>query len=428
MNILILNTFETKGGAAVAGKRLTVALQKQGIQVSLLVMEKKTSDTFVSAIGTSVFRKLLTKWAFLSERLQIFLTNRFHRENLFSVSTGSSGACILHHPLVKKADIIHLHWINQGFLSLQDIHALIDLGKPIVWTMHDMWPCTGICHHARDCSRYLENCGNCMFLHTPSVKDLSYRVFQKKKQYLSNSDLWFVTCSRWLRLLAEKSAIKSGNHFYNIPNPIDTDFFCPGNQKTARQLLKLPENKKLILFGASIASDKRKGVDYLIEATYLLSDLKDEVELIFCGQVKGELSATFGLKAHALGYVSDPEMVVKMYQAADCFVIPSLEENLPNMIMEAMACGIPCVGFNTGGIPEMIKHQETGYVAQYKSAEDLASGIRSLLEKCDDLSFKKNIRTFVLENYSESIIAKRYIQLYTNALKSKNSGTIKKAE
>lgn len=420
MKVLIINTFETKGGAAVAGKRLSLALRKTGIDVTLLVNEKRTSDTFVVSSEKSKIKKYISLFYFVIERLQIFIINKFKKQNLFAVSTASTGFDISRSKLVSQADIIHLHWINQGFLSLKSIEKLIATGKPIVWTMHDMWPVTGICHHSRECERYSNDCGNCIFLNHPSKKDLSYRVFKKKKEIVKGAGIQFVACSEWLQRRSEISNLIEGNMITNIPNPIDTERFLPGDKIAARTALNLPLNKKILLFGALIASDKRKGIDYLIEVTHLLKDLKEEVELVFCGEIKEKLSSTFGLKSHSLGYVSNPELIVKMYQAADCFVIPSLEENLPNMIMEAMSCGIPCVGFKTGGIPEMIQHKKTGYISEYKSAEDFANGIRYVLENSEEMQFNKTTRAFVISNYSEESVSNRYIKIYNKLITKDN--------
>ncbi|MCK9311068.1 MAG: glycosyltransferase family 4 protein [Bacteroidales bacterium] len=415
MKVLLINTFETKGGAAVACKRLARALQKQGADVSILVCEKKTTDSFVYGVIKSNLDKLHLRFTFLEERFHIFFVNRFHRKNLFAVSTALKGFDIVNHPLVKEADVIHLNWINQGFLSIHGIDQLLKLGKPVVWTMHDMWPITGICHHSRECNHYMDDCGFCMLLQKPSKKDLSYHILKRKKKCFQGAGIHFVACSQWLRKRAEISSLSIGNTITNIPNPIDTELFSPGDKDDARIALNLPKDKKLLLFGALIASDKRKGIDYLVEATHLLADLSENVELVFCGEIKEKIASVFGLKAHALGYISDPDLIVKMYQSADCFVMPSLEENLPNMIMEAMACGIPCVGFNVGGISEMIRHKQTGYVSVNKSAEDFAAGIRYVLERSDDADFKKSNRDFILSHYSESAVANRYMKLYLEA-------------
>lgn len=416
MKVLLINTFESRGGAAVACKRLANALNKQGIEVNMLVLKKTSNDEMVTGVVNGKFKELLSKMTFLFERVQIYLINRFSKINLFAVSTAGFGISIHNHELVKKADIIHFHWINQGFLSIGEIGKIISTGKPVFWTMHDMWPVTGICHHSRECDNYLKNCGSCIFLQKPGLNDISKKTFDRKKAIICDKNINFVACSNWLKERAIISSVNKGNTFNNIPNPINSEIFCPGDMIEARKAFNLPLNKRLLLFGALIASDKRKGIDYLVEATRLLADCKDDVELVFCGEVKEEFSSRFGLKSHALGYVSDPKMIVKMYQACDCFVIPSLEENLPNMIMEAMACGKPCVAFRTGGIPEMIKHLETGYIAEYKSAEDLSKGIRFALSIAGNQNTTDANRNFVLENFSEKAVAEKYITLYNKAL------------
>ena len=180
MKVLLVNTSENRGGAAVACKRLMISLKKQGISVKMLVRDKQTTSPDVISIGESECQERMNRLRFVHERLVIWLNNFFSRKNLFSVSIANTGMDITRLKEVKEADIIHLHWINQGMLSLKDIHKLIVLGKPMVWTMHDMWPCTGICHHARECSHYTRDCGNCFFLKLSGNKDLSYRVFQKK--------------------------------------------------------------------------------------------------------------------------------------------------------------------------------------------------------------------------------------------------------
>ena len=182
MRVLFLNTSETKGGAAIAAKRLMDTLRKDGIDVSMIVRDKATDDPAIIKIGSS---GLLNKVRFLGERLGIFIYNGFNRKNLFAVSQANTGVNISRYSEVKCADIIHLHWINQGFLSLRDIHRLIAMGKPIVWTMHDMWPCTGICHHARDCVSFTSQCGTCFFLQSKKADDLSTAVFKKNSSGFS---------------------------------------------------------------------------------------------------------------------------------------------------------------------------------------------------------------------------------------------------
>ena len=215
---------------------------------------------------------------------------------------------------------------------------------------------------------------------------------------------------------AQVSRLFEGKSVINIPNAINTNLFKPQNKEEARAKCMLPQNKKLILFGSVKITDKRKGAEYLIEACKLLAEKhpewKESLGVVVFGNQSQQLQEQIPFHVYPLPYIKNEHEVVNIYNAVDLFVIPSLEENLPNMIMEAMACGVPCVGFNIGGIPEMIDHLHNGYVARYKSSEDFANGIHWILTdpEYDELSAQACRK--VLGNYSESIIAKKYTDLY----------------
>lgn len=397
MKVVILNTSERTGGAAVAAGRLVKALTRARIQVNKFVRK----DTW------------LNRFRFYWERLIIFFCNHLSRKSLFAVSIANVGTDVSDHPSVKATDIIHLHWINQGFLSLSDIRKLIALGKPIVWTMHDMWPCTGICHHARDCGKFQTECEACFFLNSQG-KDISTTVFNKKLSLYKDANITFVGCSQWLAGRARESFLLRNKEVLSIPNPIDVKIYHPMEQHVARQLLGLPFHKKLLLFGALNVTDKRKGIDYLIEALGKIEH--EDIELVVFGQVKEDIRTLFPVPIHSMGYLSDESKIVALYNAVDLFITSSLEENLPNTIMESMACGTPCVGFKIGGIPEMIDHRLNGYVAEYKNAEDLAVGIQWILESTDKNNISDACVKKVKDNYSEEVVAKQYIELYKSII------------
>lgn len=419
MKILLLNTSSRTGGAAVAANRLRKALQKNGMDVSMLVRDREIADASISSVGTTWWKRKMNLFRFYCERLVIFLCNHFDRKELFRVSIANTGTDISNHPLVRQADIIHLHWVNQGFLSLSDLQKLFRLGKPIVWTMHDMWPCTGICHHARDCSAYQQQCQACFYLHSSRHTDLSTQVFLQKKRAYQPVRMTFVGCSRWLTERAAQSALLKDKEVINIPNPLDLSLFTPKDVSDSRKLLHLPADKHLILFGALNVTDPRKGVDYLIKALTLLS--RDDIELVVFGQVKREIKDLVPVPIHSLGYLSDDNQIVALYNAVDLFVTSSLDENLPNTIMEAMACGTPCVGFQTGGIPEMIDHLQNGYVARYKDAEDLAQGIIWVLDHPHPQQLSEACVEKVKTHYSEEVIARKYIDLYRTLMDKRKS-------
>jgi hypothetical protein len=283
--------------------------------------------------------------------------------------------------------------------------------------MHDMWPCTGICHYSGGCTHYEEECHHCPFIHNGSrKKDLSHRIFLKKQKLYEGRHINFVACSHWLEERARKSALFSGHAITSIPNPINTNLFKPHNKKAAREKCRLPQDSKLVLFGSVKIMDTRKGVEYMIKACKLLAEkhpeLKDQLGVVAFGNQSQQLQNMLPFKVYPLDFVSNEHQLVDIYNAVDLFVTSSLEENLPNTIMEAMSCGIPCVGFNVGGIPEMIDHLHNGYVAQYKSAEDFANGIYWILTEPEYTTLSEQACRKAVSNYSESAIAKRYIDVY----------------
>jgi glycosyltransferase involved in cell wall biosynthesis len=413
MRVLIVNTSERIGGAAIAAGRLVEALKNNGIKAKMLVREKQTDRLSVIGLNKNWWKV----WQFIWERILIWKENRFKKHNLFAVDIANTGTDITVLPEFLDADIIHLHWINQGMLSLNDIRKILLSGKPVVWTMHDMWPCTGICHHARECDKYHQECHHCPYIYKGGgKKDLSNQVFKKKKEIYQSAPVTFVTCSRWLKERAGQSALLNGHTIVDIPNPISTGLFKPQNSLAARNKMELPTDKKLILFGSVKVTDKRKGIDYFVESCKLLAEmhpeLKEELGVVVYGKNSEQLKPLIPFQVYALDYISNEKDLVNIYNAVDLYVTPSLEENLPTTIMEAMACGVPCVGFNVGGIPEMIDHLHNGYVAEYKSAEDLANGIIWTLSESEYQSLSEEACRKAVSNYSESIVAKKYIDIY----------------
>ena len=413
MRVLIINTSERMGGAAIAAHRLMDALRNNGIQAKMLVRDKQTDRVTVIGLKKSLWQI----WRFVWERILIWKANHFKKHNLFAVDIANTGTDITVLPEFKQAEIIHLHWINQGMLSLKDLRKILLSGKPVIWTMHDMWPCTGICHHARECDKYHQECQCCPYIYKGGgKKDISYQVFKTKQELYKLAPITFITCSQWLKERASQSALLTNHSVINIPNPINTGLFKPRNKQEARERRALPTAKKLILFGSAKITDKRKGIDYFIESCKILAEKYPEVVkewgVVVYGKESEQLKPLVPFEVYPLNYISSEKELVDVYNAVDLFVTPSLEENLPNTIMEAMACGIPCVGFNVGGIPEMIDHLHNGYVADYKSAEDFANGIHWALSEGEYPSLSEAACRKVVTSYSESAIAKKYIEVY----------------
>jgi glycosyltransferase involved in cell wall biosynthesis len=331
-----------------------------------------------------------------------FLRYEKNKEIRFLFNPGVFGSDISKHPLIQKADIVHMHWVNFGFLSLSDITSLTRLNKPVFWTLHDMWAFTGGCHHSGTCEHFQQSCGNCKFLKNPNPNDLSHRLWDAKKNGFAEKNLHIITCSDWLGGRAKQSSILGGHSIKTIPNAIDTEFFSPNAAG-----LGLDPNKKYVLFVAMRVNAPAKGFHLLKEALAYLDP--KTTELLIVG---GELTEELPLKSHSFGQVSDPAKMRDIYAAADVFVTPSLEENLPNTIMEAMACGTACVGFHVGGIPEMIEHHITGYVAQAFDPADLAKGINWCL--ASEIAGTKS-RERALQLYDQKTVAQQHLAYYAQA-------------
>jgi len=412
MRVLIVNTSERTGGAAVAANRLMDALNNNGVKAKMLVRDKQSDALTVVPLPKS--------WKlhghFLWERFCVWLHLRLRRQHLFDIDIANAGTDITRLREFKEADVIHLHWINQGMLSLQDIRKILRSGKRVVWTMHDIWPATAICHLTLDCRKFETGCQQCRLLPGASHNDLSAKVWKQKQRMLEGQQITFVACSQWLAGEAQRSALLQGQRITSIPNPIDTRIYRPLDQQEARRELGLPTDQHLILFVSQRATNPYKGMQYLTEACHLLvsqyPEMRGNTAIVVLGGHAEEVTDPLPFKSYPLGYVNDEQRIVKIYNAADVFVLPSLSENLPNTIMEAMACGIPCVGFHVGGIPEEIDHQENGYVATYRDAVDLAKGIRWALDEAPKEEVRKACLRKVAHNYSQQSVAQRYIEIY----------------
>lgn len=386
----------------------------------MLVGKSSAAEPAVSGLDQRFAGKELFWMRFIGERL-FFLGYEKDPGVRYSFSPAVTGSDIAGDRMVEEADIIHLHWINFGFLSVRSLRQLFELGKPVVWTLHDMWAFTGGCHYSGECRRFTVSCGNCIFLKTPAEHDLSYRrLLLKKRLWDPASKLVAVACSRWLEQEAQSSSLLQPFRVTNIPNPIDTGVFKPSDREKACSSLGLPAGRTYFLFAAAKVSSHLKGFAFLKEALSLLAEemraAEDRPELLVIGGGSPELLEDIPLKAHFLGYISGDENLVNVYGASSLYVTPSVEDNLPNTVMEALACGVPVVGFRTGGIPEMIDHQKNGFVADYKSPRSLADGIRWVMENNTRGALSRAARNKVLEEYDEKVIAGRYRELYKSML------------
>lgn len=419
MKVLLVSTNDKEGGAAIACMRIFKALRKYGADdVSMLVRKKETDEAGVYTVNTNFFRKGVNFLSFCMERLQILFLLKFRKKYLYQVSIDNFGSYrLVDNPLVKEADVINFHWTSQAMLSINQLQKLLDMGKHIVFTMHDMHYFTGICHYARSCTRYLMGCGNCYFLgKSKGENDFSRRCFERKLAISNRQTITFVGCSNWLTELAKKSKVFKNMRVVNIPNPIDTNLYrCSIDKDSAREQFGVT-GKYVVLFGAYSVKDRRKGFHYLQKAlTYIhekYPGYDDVIELLTFGKGDSLTLQKLPYRCKSVGYVADEKTLVSLYSASDVFVSPSLEDNLPNTVMEALSCSVPCVSFDVGGLPQLIDHKRNGYLAKYRDHEDLANGIMEILQAVDRNVLRHAARKKVEENFSETVIAMQYSNIF----------------
>jgi len=419
MKILHINKSDKVGGASVAAMRLVKAQRAIGLDSQILVQEAQTDFEFVHQTSHTQFKKKLNFLRLALEKLY-YWPHELSPEKRFVYSMANTGENIHNHPLVKEADIIHLHWFNQGFLSLKSLRKLAR-NKIIVWTLHDMWAFTGGCHYSESCEKYMDECTNCLFIKGTKVKDKSNTIFYRKKQVFENGKWHFITPSFWLKNLADQSSLIRQFKVENLPNAIDLDIFRPMDKKKARNELNLPLNKKIILFGAMNVNDSRKGMSYFIKALeYLQSqNIENQIALAIFGKSNAEILKKLPFTTYHLGMIENELKMATIYQAVDTFVIPSLEDNLPNTVVESHASGLPVVAFDNSGLSEMIHHEEDGYLAHYLSSEDLAVGIRWVLFEADYSNLAKNARINAEINYEQKDVANKHLHYYEEILAGK---------
>lgn len=413
IQVTLINAADTGGGAAVACTRLLKALTGK-INVQMLVQYKKSKTPQIISVLKTKFDFLRARLNFLYERLPFIAFYEKNKQVRFAFSTANVGTNISKNNIIKKAEVLHIHWINSGFLSIKNLNQLFNLKKPIVFTLHDMWAFTGGCHYAGNCTNFTENCGNCKFIRNPAINDISKKGWLLKQNlYQQNNKIVFVACSNWMAQMAKQSSLLAGARIVTIPNPIDTLVYKPLQKNKVKEKWGLNADAKVVLFGAANINDKRKGIVYLIDALQILKDKfpSHKLQIVLFGKNNLLDVSQLPFPTKNLSIITAEQDLVEIYNLADVFVLPSLEDNLPNMVMEAMACGIPVVAFNQGGIPEMIDHKQNGYVAQYQSGNDFANGINWILNM-DSEMLRNNARKKVLDNYSETLVAEKYIQVY----------------
>lgn len=414
MKVLLLNTNDSGGGAAIGAVRLTNALNKAGIDATLGIVNKKSNNPYCIDL---MKKHIFFKRAFFAVLEKLF----------FSLSKTSNS--ILHSLNwyskidIKKInnsdyDIVHLHWINSNMISIRDIAKIT---KPIVWTMHDSWVCCAAEHHPNILENDVRYTQGYTYANKPkSTKglDICRWVYKRKEKYFANMNkLQFIAPSNWECSILKNSKLFSDNKCTVIHNLIDKNVFKPlDNVDEIKRKIGLSLDKKIIGFGAAYDVDNPrslKGGRYLLEALKKLPNPNEYQFLVF-GPADKKFARNLGIKAFYMGYISNPIVMAELYNVCDVFVCPSIIENLPYTCLESICCGTPVAAFNTGGIPDVVEHRYNGYLAKSFDIEDLAEGILYVLENKTSLS--QNALCKAAKDFDWQILIKKHIEVYENVL------------
>jgi glycosyltransferase involved in cell wall biosynthesis len=414
MKIVLLNSYDRKGGAARAAFHLHQGLNHHGVDSRMVVQYKSSDDPKVHGPSGQA-AEIVAKIRLRLDRLPLLAYPAWQPSD-WSVQWFWNNVVERVHDL--KPDLVHIHWTGEGFLP---ISSLSKFNCPLVWSMYDMWALTGGCHYDQECGRWQTNCGLCPQLGSHKENDLSRRSWEAKQSAWKNLPVTIVTASHWLSRCFQKSPIFKNKTFKVIPHGMDKNVFCHISKKEARRFLKLPEEGCLIVFGAA-SKDRRKGFEYLPSALRILSERGwgSKAKIGIFGGTAREKGLMEGIETYFLGRINGDKALSSVYAAADVMVVPSTQDNMPLTIIEAMACGTPCVAFNIGGMPDLIDHKINGYLADPFQSDDLAKGIEWVLE--DDqrrLSLCEHAYKKMSENFTSEIEVHKYVQLYEEILGQK---------
>lgn len=413
MRVLMLNTFDVEGGAARAAYNLHKALRGQRIDSQMLVQTRTSGDASVYERDTRLAKALGIFRPYL-DMLPLLLYRKRHQAH-WSVEWFPTR--INRQIRALNPDIIHLHWICRGFIH---VPAPASFQKPVVWTLHDSWPFTGGCHIPDNCTGYRVKCGCCPQLGSGYSWDLSRWIWRRKRGFWKDINLTLVAPSRWLADCAQSSSLLRQRRIEVIHNGIDLNQYRPVEKQEARKIMHLPQERKLVLFSAMNATyDRNKGFRYLETALRNLAadGWHDRMELMVVGQSVPSVPVDAGVPTRFLGVLKDETSMRLVYSAADVTVMASAQENLPNSVMESLACGTPVVAFNVGGVSHLIEHQENGFLAKPFSIEEMSVGISFVLSdenRWRRLSARAGRK---IENeFGIHRVAQQYVTLYKRLL------------
>ncbi|MDB4324991.1 glycosyltransferase [Flavobacteriaceae bacterium] len=409
MKIIHLNYNDSIGGAAKASSRIHKELLTFGIDSKFLTIDKYTQDIAVYA-PINWLEKSMCIIIRKFNKLFLFLFYRNRKNAKFSVNLISIFSRLSINSMIKDSDLLNLYWVEDSLINFQ---ILKKIKKPIIWRLSDLAPMTGGCHFSNGCNKYVIACGKCPILDSNQKYDLAFLQFYLKKKIIDELDITIVAPSSWIAAEAAKSFLFKNKKIKTIYTGVDTNIFFPYDKINARKHFNLDSSKKILLFGAmSAVSDPRKGYNLLINSLNKLNFKDEEIELIIFGS-KNLPALNKSFKIHMLGNISDEYELRLAYNCADLFLCPSREDNLPNTVLEAMACSVPVIAFDIGGLGDAVRHKKNGYLANKYDCFDFANGIKWGLDELNNSGeLKTNAINLIKSEFNIKKQTSKFIKLF----------------
>lgn len=417
MKVVHISTWDVSGGAARAAYRLHRGLQMLGHDSSMMVANRTVQDSDVIEFAAPNswgmrLRRLIRRHS-IDHGFAPYRMRRPPGSEYFSDDRTPYDAGVVEQ--IPLCDVVNLHWIA-GFIDYQTFFSTFPRSTPLVWTLHDMNPMTGGCHYDDQCGKYKRSCGACPQLRSTDDKDLSHKIWMRKEEAFrsrGSGNLHLVVPCRWLESEVKQSPLLSRFSVSVIPYGIDLQEFAPRDRRAARDVLGIPQQSHVVLFVSDHINNRRKGAALMIQA---LSGIQADLDLLMVSVGRGRAPFQDHLPSMHLGQV-DTRWLSLVYSAADVFVLPSTQDNLPNTVLESMACGTPVVAFEVGGIPDMVTHEQTGLlVAPFDPAGLKDAVVRMLKHREMREEMSGRCRRRALEEYSSERQAQRYAELYKSFL------------
>ncbi len=396
LNVLHISESDAAGGAGRAAYKLHRGLNGLGHESRMLVGRKVTQDDDIRPLKRNLVWRALDRAS--GELLDLLSLQYVFYPSSFGV---------LGDAWFRDADVVQLHNLHGSYFGFTALPAL-SRRRPVVWQLHDQWGMTGHVAYSLDCERWRHGCGACPYLgEYPRLRnDTTALLWRLKNLVYDHSQLTLVVPSQWMADLVRASPLLSRFNVRHIPTGIDLAVFKPGSQEDARRRLRLPLDRRIVFFAAANINERRKGLHLLAEA---FRRLEDPPLLL----VAGSGTVARAIETRYLGQVADEEVLADAYRAADIFAVPTLADVLTQTAPESIACGTPCLSFDRGGVIDVVRHLETGYLARFGDVNGIAEGLRTLLGDQELRErLQRRCREVAENEFSVDVQVRRYAELY----------------